>query len=53
MPSKITKENLDTVLSELAKEFRRQSGRKAEAELIIVGGCSLMANYNFRQLTHD
>lgn len=33
-----SKENLDTYLKELAKEFRKKNGTKIPAEIILVGG---------------
>ena len=49
----ITKENLDTLLKELAKEFRKLNGTKTPAEIILVGGAAVIANYGFRELTND
>lgn len=48
-----TKQNLDTYLKELAKEYRRLSGGKTPAEIILIGGASIVANYNFREMTTD
>lgn len=53
MRSKITRDNLDSIISDLAKEFRKTAGRKASAELIIVGGGSILINYGFRTITQD
>ena len=39
---------VDTYLKELAKEFKRLTGRKTSAEIIIVGGGSVLLNYDFR-----
>lgn len=50
---RFTKENLDACLRELAKEFSRLNGRKMPAELILVGGASVLANYGFRNTTYD
>lgn len=45
----IFKKNMvDTYLKELAKEFKRLTGRKTSAEIIIVGGGSVLLNYDFR-----
>ena len=35
-----TKENLDSYLKELAKEFRKINGNKMPAEIILIGGAS-------------
>ncbi len=48
-----TKENLDMYLSRLAKEFRKLNGTKIPAEIILVGGASVLANYGFRDMTYD
>lgn len=51
--SSITKTNLDSYLSELAKEYRKVAGRKMPAELILIGGAAVLAKYGFRELTYD
>lgn len=48
-----TKENLDRYLKELAKEFRRLNGKTIPAEIILIGGASILANYGFRETTYD
>lgn len=48
-----TKENLDTLLKELAKEFRRQNGTVVPAEIILIGGAAILAKYGFREMTTD
>lgn len=48
-----TKDNLDRYLKELAKEFRRRNGNKVSAEIILVGGASVLINYGFREMTYD
>ena len=47
------RDNLDTYLRELAKEFRRINGKKMPAEIILVGGASILINYGFRDMTND
>jgi len=49
----ITKENLDTYLSALGKRFRKLNGTKVPAEIILVGGASILINYGFRDVTYD
>ena len=49
----IQKNMVDTYLKELAKEFKRLTGRKASAEIIIVGGGSALLNYDFRMNSVD
>ncbi|MBE6716997.1 MAG: hypothetical protein E7573_08760 [Ruminococcaceae bacterium] len=48
-----TKENLDVCLSRLAKEFRKLNGTKVPAEIILIGGAAVLANYGFRDMTYD
>ncbi len=49
----ITKENLDYYLKELAKEFRKRNGKNTPAEIVLVGGAAILANYGFREMTYD
>lgn len=48
-----TKENLDQYLKELAKEYRKRSGKSTPAEIILIGGASVVINYGFREMTYD
>ena len=48
-----TKENLDTYLKELAKEYRKLGGKDMPAEIILVGGAAILAGYGFRDMTTD
>lgn len=48
-----TKENLNTYLSELAKQYRKLCGKTVKAEIILVGGAAVLANYDFRDMTTD
>ena len=48
-----TKENLDTYLKELGKEFRKLNGKKIPAEIVLIGGAAILANYGFREATYD
>ncbi|MBR0162578.1 MAG: hypothetical protein IJQ02_15020, partial [Oscillospiraceae bacterium] len=48
-----TKENIDGFLKELAKEYRKQVGKAMPAELILIGGASVLINYGFRNMTTD
>lgn len=52
-PNSFTKENLDTYLRELAKEFRRLNGKRVPAEIVLVGGAAILTNYGFRDMTTD
>ena len=49
----ITKENLDTYLKELAKQFRKLNGKTIPAEITLIGGASILINYGFRDSTYD
>ena len=51
--SQFTRENLDTYLKDLAKEFRKLNGTAMLAEIILIGGASILANYGFREMTYD
>lgn len=48
-----TKDNLDTYLKELAKEFRKVNGKSIPAEIILIGGAAILINYGFRDMTTD
>lgn len=48
-----TSKNLDSYLKELAKEYRRLNGDKLHAEITLVGGAAILANYGFRNKTYD
>ena len=49
----ITKDNLDLYLKELAKEFRKRTDKSIPAEIILIGGASVVINYGFREMTYD
>ena len=40
-----TRDNLNEYLAALAKEFRRLNGTKTPAEIILIGGAAILANY--------
>lgn len=48
-----TKENLDTYLKALAKEWRKLNGKTVPAEIVLIGGAAVLANYHFRHMTAD
>ncbi len=48
-----TRDNLDSCLKELAKEFRKINGSRIPAEIILIGGASVLINYGFREMTYD
>lgn len=47
------KKFLRKALSELGKQYRKLSGKNIPAEIILVGGASIVANYGFREMTTD
>jgi hypothetical protein len=49
----ITRDNLNEYLKTLAKEFRRLNGTKMPAEIILIGGAAILANYGFREPTYN
>lgn len=53
LPKDIQKDSVELYLKELAKEFKRITGRKVKAEIIIVGGGSVILNYDFRMNSVD
>ena len=48
-----TKDNLDEILGELGKAFRKMNGTKIPAEIILIGGAAIVAGYGFRESTTD
>jgi len=51
--SLFTRDKLNEYLNALAKEFRRLNGTKTPAEIVLIGGASILVNYGFRELTYD
>ena len=48
-----TRDNLDSCLKELAKEFRKINGSRIPAEIILIDGASVLINYGFREMTYE
>jgi len=48
-----TKDNLNAYLKELGKDFRKRNGTKIPAEIVLIGGAAILANYGFRETTYD
>lgn len=48
-----TKQIIDQLFKELGKEFRKLNGKNMPAEIIVVGGASILINYGFREMTYD
>ena len=53
MSIEFTKDNLYSYLKELGKVFRKLNGKKMPAEIVLIGGGAVLANYNFREMTTD
>ena len=51
--TEFTKENIDTFLKEVAREYRKLIGKNMPAEVILIGGASVLLNYGFREMTTD
>ena len=49
----LDRSSIDLYLKELGTEYRKRAGRKARAELILIGGASVLLNYGFRESTTD
>jgi len=49
----IYKDKIDFYLNEVAKELKKLDGKKASAEIIIIGGASILINYGFRISSED
>lgn len=49
----INKDNINTYLYELAKQIKKMYKLQEKIELILVGGASILINYNFRGMTND
>lgn len=47
------KNNLDTILKELAREYKKLGGKAMPAEIILIGGAAVIENYGFREMTTD
>ena len=48
-----TKDNIDLYLKEVAREYRKLVGKEMPAEMILIGGASILINYGFRNMTTD
>ena len=49
----MTKSTINKYLNELAKEYRKIAGRKAKAEILIIGGAAIILNHDFRPQSND
>ena len=53
MSYEFSKSNIDHFLYELAKEYKKMNRAYPEAEIILIGGASMLVNYSFRDMTTD
>ena len=51
--AEFTSESINRYLKEVAKEYRKQVGKSMPAEVILIGGASVLVNYGFRNMTTD
>ena len=49
----ITRENMDTYLKAITKQYRKLVKKAMPAEITLVGGASILINYGFRDSTYD
>ena len=50
---RFTTENIDQYMKALAKAYRKLGGRNTPAEIILIGGAAVLADYGFREATYD
>ena len=48
-----TKDNIDNLLFQLAKEYKRINRKNTPAEIVIIGGAAIVSKYGFRASTTD
>ena len=47
------KEQIDSYLKVVAKQYRKLNGKRMPAEITLIGGASILINYGFRDTTYD
>ena len=47
------KDQIDTYLKEVAKQYRKLNRKGMPAEITLIGGASILINYGFRDTTYD
>ena len=50
---RFTTENLDQYMKALAKAYKKLGGKTMPAEIILIGGAAVLADYGFREATYD
>lgn len=53
MSFEFTRNNIDHYLYEIAKEYKKRNKSFPEAEIVLIGGASILVNYNIRNMTTD
>ena len=48
-----SKHKLDECFKELGRQYRKRSGKNIPAEIVLIGGASILINYDFRVMTDD
>ena len=48
-----TKDNIDNLLFQLAKEYKKINRKNPPAEIVIIGGAAIVSKYGFRASTTD
>lgn len=48
-----TKDNIDSLLFQLAKEYKKINRKNTPAEIVIIGGAAIVSKYGFRASTTD
>ena len=43
-----TKENIDNLLFQLAKEYKKLNRKNIPAEIVIIGGAAIVSKYGFK-----
>ena len=51
--NEFNRDNIEDYFKELAKTYRKIVGKNMPAELILIGGASILINYGFRNMTTD
>lgn len=51
--NELNKQKIDHYLYTLAREYKKKSGRSLDAEVVLVGGASILLGYGFRNTTID
>ena len=47
------KDQIDSYLKEVAKQYRKLNRKGMPAEITLIGGASILINYGFRDSTYD